>query len=119
DGAGDEAVAKFNPAGASEVAIERLRREISTLLQIDHPSVIAIIDHDMSERPWYVMPAGISFDQYWARLRAPLTPEQTFDSATQFLRQILDGLSALHAKQWIHRDVKPQNIVVINETAKL
>ena len=38
----------------------------------------------------------------------------TLDKATEVLSQVIEGLQALHEEQYLHRDIKSQNVLVKN-----
>jgi len=44
-------------------------------------------------------------------------PNRVFslESATEYLSQVILGLEVLHKKGYLHRDIKPQNVLVKNE----
>jgi serine/threonine protein kinase len=87
----------------------RLVRETRITEAIDHPAIVRAIDwgFEASNDPFLVLELliGQSFDHLFERGRG-LPPE----CAVQLLLPIADGLSAAHACDVVHRDVKPQNL---------
>lgn len=102
-------------AEADEQTLERFSREIRILSGYEHPNILRILDHskEMSE-PWYMSELGEPFDAYWRRCRRQLAddPEQLVSSAVDIVRQLADGLAPLHNRGVVHRDIKPQNIII-------
>ena len=98
------AVKRLHPhLAGDEHAIERLRREATVMGAVDHPNVVRVYDVGVaaSGMLYVVMelaPAGSLED---AR---PSFGDRSF--AVPILRQIADGLAALHAHGVIHRDLK-------------
>lgn len=95
-------------------AREQLRREAKALatLRSDHvASVYAFGDH--RGIPFFAMEfvegrdlGGIVRDHYRERSEVPL------HRASQLLRELCDGLSAIHGAGLVHRDIKPENVIV-------
>lgn len=90
---------------------ERFEREARAAASLNHPNVVQvfdIVDGDDDDR-WIVMelvPGG-TLAQLLAR-EAPLEPIR----ALRLARAIASGLGAVHAQGIVHRDVKPQNILL-------
>ena len=89
--------------------VERFRREASLASSIDHPNVVKIFE------------VGQDGDQHFMALE--FLPESLarlvegggqmrLDRATEFGIQIADGLAEAHALGIVHRDIKPQNILI-------
>jgi serine/threonine-protein kinase len=99
-------------AGSSEAA-ERLVREARATSQIDHPNVIDIfaLGRLADGRLYLVMDLvdGRSLRQLLAD--GPLAP----DRALAIVDGIADALDAAHARGVIHRDLKPDNIMIAGE----
>jgi eukaryotic-like serine/threonine-protein kinase len=94
----------------SGIGPERFLREIRTTANLSHPHILPLFDSGVAgEILWYVMPyvAGES-------LRARLTRENQLpvDDAVRITREIADALSYAHAHGVVHRDVKPENILL-------
>ena len=89
----------------------RLLREARTLQTIDHPNVVRVFEVGaLSDgRPYFSMELlqGMSLRSIIAD-QAPMD----FDRATTLILQVLDGLAAIHARGFVHRDVKPSNVFV-------
>uniref|UniRef100_A0A671R4K9 non-specific serine/threonine protein kinase n=1 Tax=Sinocyclocheilus anshuiensis TaxID=1608454 RepID=A0A671R4K9_9TELE len=102
---------KSSRRGVSKNDIER---EVSILKEIQHPNVITL--HDVFENKNEVilileLVAGGELFDFLAE-KESLSEEE----ATEFLKQILDGVSYLHSKQIAHFDLKPENIMLLNRS---
>src|SRR5687768_1578487 len=101
--------------------VERFEREARSLAAIQHPAVVAVFDVDAGDpakgrEPYFVMelcPDGSLAERLSAVGRLP--PEEVVALAGQ----IADGLSALHERGMVHRDVKPHNILLTSTGPKL
>ncbi|XP_018614684.1 death-associated protein kinase 1 [Scleropages formosus] len=96
------------------VSREDIEREVSILKEIQHPNVITL--HDVFENKNEVilileLVAGGELFDFLAE-KESLTEEE----ATEFLKQILNGVLYLHSKQIAHFDLKPENIMLLNRT---
>jgi len=96
-------------AKASDAATrERMRREIDIQLSLKHPNIMPILDWDKNAHLWYVMPLG---RRTMSTLSRPVQ--------TQLLRHIISeiapALEFAHCAGNPHRDVKPQNIIELDD----
>jgi serine/threonine protein kinase len=93
---------------------ERLRKEALTLVSCRHKYVVRLDDfHSVAELCYLSMeyaPLG-DLRKYITTSGKPLSPKLGAD----FLKQSLEGLDFVHATGVLHRDLKPDNILVINE----
>jgi eukaryotic-like serine/threonine-protein kinase len=91
----------------------RFEREAKLLARIVHPNVVSVIDWGLLDdgRAVLVMEFvdGDPLDQWWSEHRETAC----WQTAVQIIEGVLDALSALHAANVIHRDVKPANILVL------
>ncbi|WP_159604166.1 serine/threonine-protein kinase [Agromyces humi] len=109
----DVAVKVFRATDDTVADLQRREREIRLLSRLNHPGLVDIHDagtllHDGQARRYVVMQyiEGRSLAHRLAR--GPMTPRQVADVGAQ----IADALSYVHGHSIVHRDVKPENILV-------
>lgn len=96
------------------VTREDIEREVNILKEIQHPNIITL--HEVFENKAEVilileLVAGGELFDFLAE-KESLSEEE----ATQFLKQILDGVHYLHSKRIAHFDLKPENIMLLNRS---
>jgi serine/threonine protein kinase len=99
-----------NLAGDDEVR-KRFSREARLAARLDHPNVVQVFDVGEDEgRPFIVMEhvEGGTLADRLSRRRRSLDR----DEALRLLGQLCEGLGHAHAKQLVHRDIKPQNLLL-------
>jgi eukaryotic-like serine/threonine-protein kinase len=118
----DVAVKILLPNHAGDpVLAGRFEREARSLAAAAHPGVVAIFDVDPGDpaagvEPFFVMElcqGGSLADRLASGRR--LAP----DDLIPILISVSDGLAGLHARGVVHRDVKPSNIMLTTDRAKL
>jgi tRNA A-37 threonylcarbamoyl transferase component Bud32 len=95
------------------VTLERFRREVQIARRIGHPGVVAIYDLVQSDEQIFMVMeylSGPNLKQYLA-LHQPLRPP----AVVALLTRLLELLRACHAQNVIHRDLKPQNVIVAED----
>ncbi|HZU39861.1 MAG TPA: protein kinase [Solirubrobacteraceae bacterium] len=108
------AIKLMNREVASDSAqLERFRREARAVAQLSHPNVVGVIDAGEDEgRPYIVFEHvdGETLKERIRRLgRLPVT------EAVAYAIEIARALGAAHARHIVHRDVKPQNVLIDEE----
>ncbi len=93
--------------------IERFRREARAVAQLSHPNVVAVIDAGEDGGHPYIVFEYVDGETLKQRIErvGPLP----VDEATAYAIEIGRGLSAAHARRLVHRDVKPQNVLIDSE----
>ena len=105
-----DVVVKVLAGDVSGVSTDRFLHEIQLLARLQHPHVVPILSAGaVGERPFYTMPfvQGESLRTRLGR-SGPMSIEQTL----RILRETLDALAFAHAQGVIHRDIKPDNILL-------
>eukprot|EP00435_Cladocopium_sp_Y103_P034305 s2618_g8.t2 len=88
----------------------QLRQEVEVLRKISHPNIVRFRDLKKSTAHFYLVLeycAGGDLSQF---LRAKGRVQE--ETARRFLTQIASGLFVLHSSNHLHRDLKPQNILL-------
>src|SRR5256712_3609143 len=105
------------PEFASEVSEARFKQEIELAAHLQHPNILPVLSAGAKgDLLFYVMPfvSGES-------LRHRLTREGKLPvaDAVRILHEMADALACAHAEGVIHRDVKPENILLLGTHAVL
>jgi hypothetical protein len=88
--------------------LARFEREMAALARFDHPGVVRVHSAGVQEgRPYFVMEHVVGQSLRQAQ-RGGLPPEAAFD----VLEQVAETLAHAHAQGLVHRDVKPDNVLV-------
>src|SRR6478752_822261 len=90
--------------------LERFRQEARAVAKISHPNVVAVIDAgEDGGHPYIVFEyvEGETLKQRIARVGALDTQE-----ALAYAIEIARGLTVAHARNMVHRDIKPQNVLI-------
>ena len=100
----------LNPELSIALGPDRFLREVKITARLNHPHILPLLDSGQADGfLFYVMPyvAGES-------LRDRLTREKQLpvDDALQIAREVADALSYAHSHNVIHRDVKPENLLL-------
>jgi len=107
----------LRPELAVTVAAQRFLQEIRFISRLNHPNIGGLIDS--GEREWliyYVMPyfEGPTLQQYLQKYR-----RLEINDALRLGHDLLDILAHAHENDIVHRDVKPDNIVLASGGAVL
>ena len=100
---------------AAGVSFDRFRREIQLAAKLQHPHIVPLLaSGEVAGVPYFTMPfiEGESLRARLARDRELPVPE-----AVRVLRQVAAALSYAHKHGVVHRDIKPDNVILSDEFA--
>ena len=96
------------------VSIERFKREVLLAAQLQHPHVVPVIaSGDAEGLPWFTMPFvdGPSLRQHLAAGALPIS------EIVGILRDVARALAFAHGRGVVHRDIKPDNVLLSEGSA--
>ena len=90
----------------------RFRDESQAVAMLSHPNIVSVYDVSRGEIEYIVMELidGITLKQYMQR-RGKLN----WREALHFITQIMRGLGHAHSRGIVHRDIKPQNVMILRD----
>jgi len=94
---------------ADEKARKRLIREAQLAAKLDHPNICAIHEHLEEDNQSFIVMQYIEGEPLSEKIqRKPFTLRESLD----VVLQVAEALAEAHSQGIIHRDIKPQNILV-------
>ena len=111
----DEVVALKTLRRTGAADLYRLKREFRSLADVTHPNLVCLYELFVDEdRSFFTMERvrGVNFVEY---VRGDAGVHFSSERLVSAFGQLVDGVSALHARGKLHRDIKPSNVLVTPE----
>jgi serine/threonine protein kinase len=96
------------------LALARLAREAQIATRVHHANVVSIVDADVGQEGY----AYLVMELVEGRTLAECHDRHDLAWCLEVLRQILEGVKALHEQGIIHRDLKPNNVLLAAEDSR-
>ena len=97
--------------GSKPERIQRFKMEVETINCLDHPNIIKLIDSHLDEEPFYAV-----YEYEEGGSLGDLSEDEllslSLENQLQLCEQVCNGLSAIHNESLVHRDIKPDNILI-------
>jgi hypothetical protein len=90
----------------------RFEIEAGLLASLQHPRVVRIVDHFADETGQFLVMDLVRGMDLGEVLKRHGTPGLPVEHAIEYVRQACEALQYVHGQQIIHRDVKPQNMIL-------
>lgn len=108
------AIKEILPEFASDFEIRtRTEREVELLQQLNNDSIVKVYDQFPLGDNFYIVMEfvdGLNVEQYVQKYGAI-----PWERATRFMVKILEAMQFVHEKNFVHRDMKPSNIMIRND----
>jgi serine/threonine-protein kinase len=105
------ALKRLKPLAQSDELSARFDREAALASRLSHPNLITVLDHGRAPGGgfYYAMEyiRGLTLTE-WVERHGPLPPAR----AVHLLRQLTAALAVMHGQGLLHRDIKPDNVMV-------
>jgi len=109
------AVKVMRPVVAEAMGADRFLKEIEVTAGLQHPNIVPLFDSGrVGDLLWFAMPylEGESL-----RARIDRDGAMAVDEAGRILEQVADALAYAHERGVIHRDIKPDNVMLVGRHA--
>ena len=93
--------------------LERFRREARAVAQLSHPHIVGVIDYGEDDGRPYIVFEYVEGETLKERIRR--TGRLPSTEAVAYAIEIARALGVAHARHIVHRDVKPQNVLIDDE----
>jgi len=93
--------------------LERFRREARAVAQLSHPHIVGVIDYGEDQGRPYIVLEYVEGETLKERIRR--NGGLDVAEAVAYAIEVARALGAAHARHIVHRDVKPQNVLIDEE----
>jgi serine/threonine protein kinase len=107
------AVKVLRPEYAPFIAAARFEREVAVLATLRHPNILPLLESGQAgPLPYYIMPYAVGRS---LRDRLEREPQLPLAAAIEIVRWVASALDYAHARNIVHRDIKPDNVLFLDD----
>jgi len=111
---------KFLPSGGDEAAMKLIRTEIDTWIEASgHPNVMSVLDMMLYDHHIVIASEFADSGSLMDWLRRSEGKAPSHEKALKMMIGILSGIEHLHSRNVVHRDLKPDNILLQGNTPRI
>lgn len=103
-------ILKVNPTVMDESLVSRFKLEARTIARLEHPHILSLYDYGVEDDLLYLVMPYLPGGSLSTWLKANETP--SLSRVAEVLRQVATALDYAHREGIIHRDIKPDNILM-------
>ena len=101
-------------------SINSIMNEVAILNALDHPNIVKYYETYNDEKFIYLVMEYISGKPLFEKIIEQPSNMFSEDQAAQYMRQLFQAINHCHAQEIVHRDIKPDNIMInANNTVRL
>jgi serine/threonine-protein kinase len=104
------AIKVLKPEIAAQIGSDRFLSEIRTTARLQHPSILPLFDSGETDGHLFFVMPYVSGGTLRGRLDGG--PAMSTDGAVRLIAEVADALEYAHRQDIIHRDVKPENVLL-------
>ena len=105
----------LHPEFGCAVVAEAFLREVQTTAQLQHPHILTLLDSGEVDGLLYFVTPYVEGETLRERLM--WEKQLPVEDAVQICREVADALAYAHSQGMVHRDVKPENILLSSDHA--
>jgi len=93
---------------SDQAFVDRFKREAKAMAQLSHPNIVTIHDAGTDKNRLYIILEYIG----GGNLKQRMLRGKTLSDVTRIIREVASALTFAHDKGFVHRDVKPMNVLM-------
>lgn len=99
---------------------QSILRDTVAITRFDHPNIVGCKNiYTYGDHVYAILELGDSNLREWITTLNKKTSDESANLIKKFIKNMIDGLHEIHSKGFIHRDLKPDNMIVFYNNVKI